>query len=183
MPLPVMTYADLINSIKNWILNNCINFESNFSNLPAVFKSGYSVKTRYAGNDLASANHQITITKFVSSVPPTTFENDFQNFLTSINLTDKLNTNLADSEFFNLVNNIISFCSTKLCFAVSQYSTSKYIIYNTTNTYYLFLQKIDTSEMEKLIDHNDITMMLIAIIDIIKQNIRSYSCKYSITLS
>lgn len=183
MPLPVdLTYNTLISHVKTWILSNCSNFSQNFTNIPAVFKAGYSTKKRYKGNDTANSNYRINIVKYISSVDQSVLETDFTNFINEMSLSDKLESIIRPSEFFNLTNNIISFCASKLYLATSQYNTQAFIIYTIDSNPYQSIQKIMNTDLKGLIKSTDSLNMLNAIITIIKQNIRPYVCTYSITL-
>lgn len=182
MTLQAITYQTIINTINNWILTNCKNFNTTISSLPAVFKPGYTISTRYAGNDLANANYTITIATSIPTVQTSTYTTDMNNFLNTINVTNKLNTNLAGSELINFIVDITSFCSSKLGFATSQYNTNKYLIYLTSNKTYRNSIKINTTNSTKLIEDTDINTILDVIVNTIKQNIRKITCKYTITV-
>ena len=107
------------------------------------------------------------------------------NNLPCINHKDenKLNNNIPASEFINFINDIVSFCSTKLCFATSQYDGNRYLIYYTPNTSYSSIVSINTNESNKIVQANDVNSILNMLLNVIKQNIRNVPCTYNIALS
>lgn len=183
MSLPVVSYQTIINQLKRWILSNCYNFDTTVANLPAEFKAGYASSQRFAGNDTANSNYRVAISSAVPVFSSSVFETQLTEFMTKVNLSDKLSSNVVESEFFDLVLNLISFCSTKLNFASSQFNSNKYLIYNGNNTVYTFIYQISSLEKEKLIKADDYTNLLNQILLVSKQNIRTFTCKYTITLS
>lgn len=179
MALSAITYNTVVEHVKSWILANCMNFDTTIANLPACFKTGYSVVTTITTN----AKSTVTISKGVSQVASTTVATDMTNFLTTIQVNDKLNTNIVANEFLNFVEDIISFCSTKIGIAASQYSTTNYMVYLTGNTNYSSLKNITTTTAYRLIDDADITTLINFITSVVRQNIRPYVCTYSVTLA
>ena len=102
---------------------------------------------------------------------------------TKIKKNNKLNNNIPASEFINFINDIVSFCSTKLCFATSQYDGNRYLIYYTPNTSYSSIVSINTNESNKIVQANDVNSILNMLLNVIKQNIRNVPCTYNIALS
>lgn len=182
MPLASITYNEVVTLVTNWIKANCTNI-ANYAGMPSCFKPGYSVKTRFAGNDSVNANHTETIVKSIAQVAAATVDSDMTSFLTSIRANTRLNDQLLASEFINFVNDMITFCSTKCSFAVSQYSTSKYLVYTSENTVYMSPIDITTAEEFKIIAASDILSILNSLGNVIKQNLRTIACTYNITMS
>lgn len=183
MSLPVVSYQTIINQLKSWILSNCYNFDTTTAKLPAAFKAGYASSKRFAGNNTANSNYKVAISSPVPIFSTSVFETQLTEFLPEVNLSDKLSSNVVESEFFDLVLNLISFCSTKLNFASSQFNSNKYLIYNGSYTVYTSIYQISSLEKEKLIKADDYTNLLDQILKVSKQNIRTFTCKYTITLS
>ena len=103
-------------------------------------------------------------------------------FLSSIGVSN-VNATLTAGVFFNFINDMISFISTKCAFTVSQYSSNRFLIYWTGNTTYANTYKINLSAQEKISQYSDIHQMLNAIFNIAKQNIRCIPVQYNITLT
>ena len=162
MALSAITYNTVVEHVKSWILANCMNFDTTIANLPACFKTGYSVVTTITTN----AKSTVTISKGVSQVASTVVATD-----------------IVANEFLNFVEDIISFCSTKIGIAASQYSTTNYMVYLTGNTTYSSLKNITTTTTYRLIDDADITTLINFITSVVRQNIRPYVCTYSIALA
>lgn len=182
MSLANITYNEIIEAVKNYIKTNCTNI-ANYSSIPACFKSGYTASGQIAGNATANSTYSVSITKAVAQVNDSTVDTDMTNFINSLGLGNKLTTNCSANNFFNFMNNMISFCSTKLAFATSQYSTNKYLIYYTNNSSYKDVYNIEEEKIIRLIYASDIHQMLNAVFNIAKQNIRNVPCTYSITVA
>lgn len=182
MSLANITYNEIIEAIKNHIKANCTNI-ANYGSIPACFKSGYTASGQIAGNAAAKSTYSVSITKAVAQVDASTVDTDMTNFINGLGLGNKLSTNCSANNFFNFMNNMISFCSTKLAFATSQYSTDKYLIYYTANTSYKDVYNMEEEKAIRLIYANDVHQMLNAIFNIAKQNIRNIPCTYSITVA
>ena len=179
MAIGDITYNEIIVLIKNWIKSNAINI-SNFNAIPAQFKAGWSTGANISSNGPHyTSRYSVVISKAVNQVAATTVDNDMNAFLNSIGVASKINQNIPTSEFLNFINDIISFCSTKLGFAISQFNANRYLIYITENRSYNSLIQIKTNLNVKVIEANDINILFNAIINIIKQNIRCYPCKYN----
>lgn len=180
MLLNDITYNTVINTVKNWIKNNCINI-ANWNSIPACFKQGYSNTTVISGNGTIQSTCTINIVKYVSQVSGTTVDTDINNFLNNIGLSNKLNENIDNSEFINFINNIVNFCATRLCFTVSQYSENKYLIYSNLS---VTIPKIAMNDFEdfKLTESTDVIEILKCLEDILNKNIRTIPCTYDILL-
>lgn len=179
MAIGNITYNEIIDLMKNWIKTNATNIAS-YSSIPSQFKSGWSSSANISSNGPHyTSTYTVRISQYVSQVSAATVDTDMNNFLTSIGIASKLSQNIPTSEFLNFINDIISFCATKLGFAISQFNSNRYLIYNTKNTSYSSLITLSTNENVKIIEANDINILFNAMIDIIKQNIRCYPCTYT----
>lgn len=185
MAIGNITYNTIISLVLSYISTNCANISS-YNNIPACFKSGYSLTENIphtGGNYNPIAVTTITNTP-VQQVLIATVESEMTSFLNSIGLTsDKLNNQLAGEEFYDFINDISSFCTTKLCIVSSQYSADKYLIYNPFNTSYSSLQQISGTQASKLITVTDANEILNCLITIIQENMKYVACQYSITVS
>lgn len=182
MPIKSITYNTVTESIKNWIKTNSINI-ANWNSIPTCFKQGYSNTYQIAGNETINSNCTATIVKYITQSTTNAVDTDFNTFLTYLNIKNNLNSQLPGSEFINFINNIINFCSIKLCFVVSQFSENSYLIYNqNANLQNIFIQQ-NTYNSTKKISNEDMLKMLNCLENDIKKNIRTISCTYTFTLS
>lgn len=183
--LQSITYQAIIDAIKTYIKSNCLNI-SNYSGINIAYKSGYSgTSTIPGGNAAATCYCTYTLSANpVVQVASSVVDADMTNFISQIQLTAKLNSNIASSEFLNFINDIVSFCSSRMAYATSQYATTKQIlIYSTSNTSYSSLAPITTDEANKLMETNDINSVVNAVVNVTKQNIRCIPCKYTFSYS
>lgn len=183
MPLQNITYNEIVTQLRSYITTNCKNVDNNFNSLPAVFKSGYTKTTNLTNSGSIRSSCIERITTYVSRVSSTTINNDINAYLNTIKVTDKLNTNIPASEFIDFINDIVSFCSTKLGFAISSFDSNEYLIYITKNTVYSNTQSITETELMKIIGNNEVNDILINVIDTVKQLFRVYICKYSVSFT
>ena len=181
MPIGSMTYQNIVDTVKTWIKSNCSNI-TKFSEIPNVFKSGYTTTVQYAGDATSPSKYTTKISgNAVSQVATTTVDTDMTNFLTSIGVTNTSKT-IPASEFMDFVENMVSFCSTKLAYSISQYSTNKYLIYTTANTSYSSIRQINEDGAFKIITTEDINDILNSIINVTKQTIKNKPVTYTITM-
>lgn len=173
-----ITYNTVITQVKNWIKTNCINIR-NFASLPSCFKAGYTITSQFAGTNNAIMTYQVTISKYISAATTANVDNDMNSFINRISLASKLNNNIASSELISFVNDLMSFCSTKVAFTVSQYSSNRYIIYDTSNNNYKSTENILTAEMLKLIEMQDVLSILNILERVINQTSRIIPCRYN----
>jgi len=183
MAIQNITYNEIVEAVKNYAKSNCMNI-ANFGAIPAAFKAGYSLSGNISSSgDKYTSKYVVTITRAVSQVASSVVDTDMNNFLTRINVVNKLNNNIPASEFINFINDMVSFCSTKLCFATSQYHSGGYLIYYTANTSYSSAVSITTNNQLKLIEASDVNSILNMLFNVVKQNIRNVPCTYNIALS
>lgn len=184
MPIGSMTYQNIVDEVKKWIKANCTNI-TNYAGIPSVFKSGYSLKTKFAGDDAGKAlsYHTATLTgNAVPSVTASTVDTDMTNFLKTIGVTDASAT-IKPAEFLDFMEDMISFCSTKLAYSTSQFSTNKYLIYATANTSYINTRTISDTNNYKLSMAEDVNNLIDSFTTVVKQKIRNKPVTYSITFS
>lgn len=180
MSIGNITYGTVVNLVKNWIKTNCVNI-TNFAGIPSVFKSGYTSSTVFAGAGTAAvATYIYNLTgNAISSVGVSTVDNDMNNFITTIGINDKLNQPIPASEFINFINDMVSFCSTKVCFTTSQFHNVGYTVYYPQNTAYSSVVTLPTNFDIKVIEATDAIKILNSLFGVIQQNIRNVTCRYS----
>lgn len=184
MTIATITYQQLVTVVTDWVKANCSNI-ANFAGIESYFKSGWTTgKQRYAGNDTSPSCYTVTISgNIVSQVAATTVDSDMTTFLATNCGLSNLSQNIPDSEFLDFIKDMVVFCSTKVVNVASQYSSTRYICYDTGNTSYTNPFLINTSDAKKMLLASDITELLGNIITLVRQNMRNKTCQYTITLS
>lgn len=184
MAIASVTYQQVVNTVVSWIQTNCANI-SNYAGIQSYFKTGYtSGKVTYAGSGTASLSCHTTTLKSngVSSVSAATVTSDMTSFLSTCGLTD-LSKTIPTSEFLDFIKDMVVFCSTKVVMVASQYSSTKYICYDITNTTYNDKMQLDTNSSMKIMEATDITQLLSNIITLVRQSMRNKTCQYTVTMS
>lgn len=123
--LPEITYKQIIDKVKNYIINNCSNV-NNYNSLPNYLKSGYDYtrKMKSAGIIISI---RVRNQNPVTSVSSSTVENDLNNFLSSCGLDNsQFNYPVDPQNLLNLIYDLQLFCSTKTVFAMI-YSMETYL--------------------------------------------------------
>lgn len=183
MTLQNITYQTLVDVVKNYIKTNCVNI-SNFASINSTMKAGYSTSATISSSGAGyTSNYTCTISKAVSQVSSSTVDTDMTNFLTTIGVSNKLSSNIAEGEFIKFFNNMMSFCSTKLGFATGQFTTSKYLIYNTSATTYSSTVTINNDTARQIVKASDITSITNIITTVMKQTLRNIPCTYTYSFS
>ena len=122
-----ITYRDLTSKLLTYINNNCQNIDT-IDNIEVCFKTGYLYSTYNKGkiviphthdsksdvNFQPRADFQIKNDSCVSAVSKSTIESQFNNFLASIGVSSKLDTQIKDGELFHIINELVRFCCSKL---------------------------------------------------------------------
>ena len=133
--IPQVTYKQIVDKIVADIKSSCINI-SNFASISSVFKSGYSQTiTISGGNDAARCYCTVTISgNNIVEVSAGTVDANMNSFLSTIGINSYINDYIKPSEFIKFLNDMITFCSTKLAYSTSHYAQStKYLIYNSSS--------------------------------------------------
>lgn len=181
MIVGTVTYENIVNVVKNWVKTNCTNI-TNFAGIPAVFKSGYTTTVQYAGDATSPSKYTTAISgNAVASVASSTVDTDMTNFLISVGVSN-ISSKIPDAEFLDFMKNMVVFCSTKISYVTSQYSTNKYLIYDTTHTTYNYNVEISDEAQKRLVYAQDVLDLLTSVITVTKQNMRNRSCIYKITM-
>ncbi len=179
MPIQNITYQTLVDLVKNYIKTNCKNI-SDFASISSVMKSGYSTSaTISSAGDGYTSSYTCTISKAVAQVDTSTVDTDMTNFLSTIGVSSKLSSNIPEGEFIKFFNDMVSFCSTKMAFATSQFTTTKYLIYNTGSTSYASTVTIGNNTARQLIKVTDITTITNMLTSVMKQTLRTIPCTYT----
>ena len=182
MTIQNITYQTLVDLVKNYIKTNCVNI-SNFDSINSTMKSGYSTSANISSNGGGyTSKYTCTISKAVSQVASSVVDTDMTNFLNTINVSNKLSSNIAEGEFINFINDLVSFCSTKMGFAVGQFTTAKYLIYN-TSTSYSSTVTINNDTARQLIKATNATSIVNMLINVMKQSLRNIPCTYTYSFS
>lgn len=179
-----ITYRSLYNSVIAWITTNCTNI-ANFASISNVFKVGYSNSGSipHSGGDAFIPKYTYNIIKYVPQVNSSTVSTDLTRFLNERGLTN-LDIKIPESELIDYINNLASFCITKLAIATSHFAQStNYLIYNSSSTSYYYTYAISTNLREKLVEASDANTIVTIMIDGVNKSIRNYACTYSLTFS
>lgn len=183
----VITYQEIIDLVKEYIIANCSNI-NDFNGMPAVFKTGYTSTGNIPRVNVSSKftytpKYVVTIIKPVTAATSTNVNADMNAFISKIGLTARLTDTVTTNSFLPFINDIISFCSTKLSFATSQYSTQKYLIYNTNNNNYLAVENIPADIVYRLAHAIDVTKLINILFMVTKSLLRNIPCLYNISLT
>ena len=194
MPLQNITYSEIVDLVKNFIKTKCQNI-SGYGGMSGAVKNGYSftvASVLVATVDLVEKREQATATltsPLSSAVSPSVVDTDMTNYLTSVGINSYLSSNISSENFLKFMNDIMTFCTTKLGYISSQTgigSTSfvEYLVYNTSNTTYNNSITItNSSEMEYLIKANDVQQILQYIVNNMTNKIRVMTCKYTFSIT
>ena len=187
------TYNTIIEQVKSWIINNCVNV-SNYANLPACFKQGFSQSfyPPHTWTDIGRglANYRgclftptttAHIDRYIPSVSSSTVTNDLNTFINSISIVKQ--NNIAAEDFINFINNIFSFCSTKVGYTSSFLNESTYIVYNTYANTYVYKEIVKGVNTDKIITSKDATDLVNLLFSVMKANLRSIPCTYTFSFN
>lgn len=177
-----ITYQTIINAVKNYLKNNCMNIAS-YGSIPSTMKSGYSESSRIGGNDAHYTTKTITCTSGVTQVSSSTVDTDMNNLLNRTGMNMVLSQPIKNEEFFRLLNNIISFCASNCMFASGHFDqNSKYLIYKSNNQFNLTETIVNISDVN-LIEPIDVTSVIDALKTALSQRIKCFACTYSISMT
>lgn len=179
-----ITYNTIINNIKTYIKNNCVNI-TNYAGLPSAFLSTYSNTVTISGGN-AAATCYCTITassNYIVQASTSDVDTDMTNFCNTIGLTSYLNDPVKDTEFVKFMNDIINFCGTKLAFSTSIYNSNRYLIYNKNQTTYGTTYTINAGSANKIIGTTDVTTAINTLMTEVNKVIREIPVQYSLNYS
>ena len=178
MSLPTITYNELAQIVLSYMYNNTMNVDSRYNSLPACFRPGYSFQNSY-GADQVYSYIRVNINRAIQRVSSSTITSDFNNFLNTYKMSTVANISIQDTWYPLYVGNLISFISTKGAFAVSQFDTRKFFIYNTSVSTYLNAKVIGNTPGLDIISENDINDVLKLLTEPTNQIFRLIPCTYT----
>lgn len=172
-----ITYRKITDMVLGFILGYCKNI-NNTNNLPAEFKSGYIYDRRIDSGDTSGRTIRYTINNPISAIASSTIQSQFNSFLSSVGITNKLDSNITDDDFLSLVDDMVSFCCSKIRFAESPLNKTIIPVY-IDGTILNTKAMIDTNS--KIIYAQDVSHLLTILKNVVKHNSRYFSVKYTIT--
>lgn len=205
-----ITYNDVVNTIYNWIIANCKNIGS--VNLPDCYKSGYNAffdteGTWTQGNDHAyRPGFYISVSNYVSGVSAPTVRDRITSFFTQqCYLPNNFGLVVHDSEFLDLMFDIMIFITNYCCLVSSPFSetlapqetpgnivlpvnnSSKYLIFNDissiTTTNIRNLSGASNPSSEKKILASDFDAMFNILFMYINNTIKVKPIKYTVSFN
>ena len=156
----VLTYSDLVDSVKSLIQSKCSNIGDAYNNLPANFKNGgsFTIKTQTIskrnGGDGSGAvgskpaepitykNVTLTATGTISDsllvrVESSTVISQLEDFHNSRGILTRTNTEVSFKMLMNFYNNVSAFLSERLVLVGNSFASgTKYIFYNAGTVVY-----------------------------------------------
>ena len=181
MGLPVITYAELSQIVLNYMLNNTMNVDSKYNSLPACFRPGYFIQNTYGKDDFFSYI-KISINKAIQRVSSSRITSDFNNFLNTYKMSAVANIAIQETWYPLYIGNLVSFVSTKGAFAISQFDTRKFFIYNTAKSTYLNAKVIGNTPGLDIVSENDINDVLKLLTESVNQTFRLIPCTYTCSI-
>ena len=179
MTIQNITYKTLVDIVVSYIKTNCVNI-SNYDIIHNSMKNGFSTGANISSSGGGyTSSYNCKISKIVNAVDASVVDTDMQNFLSHIEMGNKLNLNITEGDFLNFINDLVSFCSTKMGFATGQFTVEKYLIYNTESNDYMSTVVIGKDTAKQIIkakNANDIINMLF---NVMKQTLRNIPCIYT----
>lgn len=153
-----ITYGEIVEPFKEFVIKNTSNYEKegfhgNENGLPSSLQSGYTEtfviphqwdnKSGYPKQFTPVVTfkvvNQISVVAKVHNSKSFLIEQDFNTFLTSMGIADKLNEICPQTEFLWVLNNIIGFCCKIMGLNKNQNNfTLSQTVCNTTNTYRVY---------------------------------------------
>ena len=179
-----ITYETIVNQIKNYMKNNCINI-TNYAGINAAFKSGYSSKITISGGNSAATCY-CTITSsgnLVQQATTSDVDTDMTNFCNTIGLTPYLTQSVKDTEFVKFMNDMLMFCTTKLAFSTSVYNSNRYLIYNKGQTSYGTTYTINEGSNNKTVETTDATTAINSLLNGVNNMVRDLPVIYNLNYS
>lgn len=186
-----MTYNDIKNEITNFITTNCANI-TNYSGIPICFKANYSVSGNSYNsypqgtglNDAWKKKYTVVILTPIQQITSAKVENDITYYIkTMLNIKDLSGEITSQMEKILFFNDMINFCCNTLCYVVSKYSSSKYLIYKSN----LSLQNINIGKdyasynfpLDEIIKNQDVNTILLTVFNNIRNSLKTQAIKYN----
>lgn len=203
-----ITYNDVINTIFNWMFVNCKNVNT-IDSLPDCYKSDYSqfydTEGTGQGDSAYRPGFYISTSNYVSKVVSGTVKNKIIQFFTNTcNLPD-VNLTVYDSQFLDLMFDIMILITNYCVFVTSPFSetntpqksagsillpltkSSRYLIFNNTSSLTITgvrdLSGASNPSSEKKILASDFNAMFDILFSYINKNIKVKPIKYSVSFN
>ena len=203
-----ITYNDIVDTIYNWIVVNCKNIDS--INLPDCYKSGYSeffdTTGTGSGDGAYKPGFYISNTSYVSAVASATVKTKIKEFfINKCNLPNNFSLKVYDSEFLDLMFDIMILITNYCCLITSPFSetltpqktegqiilpinsASKYLIFDNNSSLTIDnirdLSGASNPSSEKVILASDFDAMFNVLFKYINSSIKIKSIKYTATFN
>lgn len=172
-------YETIVNQVKNWLKTNCVNI-TNYGGMEEQFKSswvGREMKSwKYGSGSYRSIT---TITKSVPQASASNVDNDMKAFCDAYKISNKLQKYVSEAEFYEFIQDMISFMCTRCRVACSQLVQSKeYLVYIPGTTDYSEVFDITSEEQQNVIDAEDVLSLLRTMVNVVHRSLRCYNCTY-----
>ena len=152
-----LTYGSLITQARNLIKSTCNNVDSNYSSIPAQYKSGWTQQT---DNNALHVTASLS-SNAVSQVAGSTVETDFNNFMNTCGISAISGNIITINGVLTFLNCLSSFCQARCVVYTSQYTTTNIIVYKTgTVTYPTVSYNGSNTEIITALDTNNMVDVL-----------------------
>ena len=127
-----LTYNSLITQAKTLLKSACNNVDSNFTNMPGQYKSGWST---------TNVNNALTCTTTLSSnavsqVAGTTVDSEFDTYMSSVGISSIGTTVVTINGLLQFLHCFSCFCQARCVVYSSQYTTTNVIVYKSGTVTY-----------------------------------------------
>lgn len=182
------TYNSIINKIKTFIINNCVNVGDKYdNNLPTAVKPGFKTTKSYDSyqNDAKAKNYVIYILTPIQKITSDNISNDITYYVNNnLNITN-LNANISSLiELIIFYNHMINFCCNVLQYKVYKNPDDKkeykYLIYTNNKNFQAI--NINKCYENTIIKDSDVNEILFTMLCNINNNIKVQSIKYNYLL-
>lgn len=186
MPLGNVTYQTLNNAIASFIVSNCANIAS-FNNIPACFKSGYSLNRQYHRYEYVAKMGVYTSSIYENIDNNTAIPNKTGTTAATIVSLMRSSTVPADKypdsekismpKFIAYFNNVCSFCLKYMGFVSSPHNGNVYLTYRDDNYFYTGAPTYD-NKSDDLVYASSVNEAISMLSNRLNRILRHKSCKY-----
>ena len=166
------TYKTLYDDALSRLTSLCKNV-SDYANLPAQFKSGYTYEQRAGSTRMYMV---YTIQNPIAQADATAITNAFQTVMQQCGVYGVLNNEITPKGLLNFYNALSLFCRHHVRICSSQLVSTNYVVFIPGTVEY----NIKLSE-GNIIQANDILLVNHIVDDIIKSSCKPYCVRYSAT--
>lgn len=171
-------YETIVNQVKNWLKSNCVNI-TNYASIEAQFKPSYTQNMNKWTHGSTIHTSKVTITKSVPSASSSNVDNDMKAFCNTYKISDKLQKYVSEDEFYEFIQNMISFMCTHCRVACSQLVQNKeYIVYIPSVTDYSEVFDITSDEQQNIINATDVLSLMTTMFTVVHRSLRCHNCTY-----